>query len=668
MNFKANLLAAFLFACLSGYAQPGLADADAAGDVRVHMHLNRSTFFAGDTILFTAYLYKDLQPAFQESELIVELLNDKNEVLSATKFTSRNGVASGQITIPTPLRQAAYLLRAFTPSMLKQGEDYVFVRGIPVFSSSENEIPVNKVYDPWEIIPEHGKLIAGISNKVYFRAKSNMVESAGLYNNKQLIGSITTDQNGIGSIDFIPVAGEKYEVRYQQKNQTKKMSLPEVQTSGVVIASNSNGSGIKYSITGVQINKPVRLAGYFNSHDLFNEPISLNNKSVEGSLSTEELSSGILHFVVYDENGVIARKQMLVNSNDFFFPVELITDTLNKNINGMNGWKLVFPENEKGTLSVSVTDVDYDIIPASQTSIVNSLVLAPNSNHLLPEADKIWEDENVSRTLLQTHAFKGLPSKFKYQNSVKPFDYSEYVDEANRIFSRPEYVESMSEMINLFNPVKSGQKKTKKNTESTKSVNDRYTGGIFSSMGNVKVIDLINEPPVSNSGNVFVYAQGRISGVRIDQIGRSYKLSTNRSMSMYEGMVKGNKDGSTPVLIYMNEVESDANAVSNFQIKDIALVKYFPPGQLMMPGVGNAGIFAVYTKKPEDYKKVNQDELNIEAARRRGSLLWIPEVKMDGASTYSFKFPNATGAKRFRVSVVGVLEDGRVVQVEKVVE
>lgn len=126
-------------------------------------------------------------------------------------------------------------------------------------------------------------------------------------------------------------------------------------------------------------------------------------------------------------------------------------------------------------------------------------------------------------------------------------------------------------------------------------VNERYViRGVFSSMVNVKVFDFINHPPPPIGVPIMQYMMGKIPGLKIAISPEGYTLKSTRSNTlMYD-------EGG--ILVYLDEQEVDINFLNGVQPKDIALVKYFPPGIAMAKG-GNqigAGVLAFYSRKGPD--------------------------------------------------------------------
>jgi hypothetical protein len=139
--------------------------------------------------------------------------------------------------------------------------------------------------------------------------------------------------------------------------------------------------------------------------------------------------------------------------------------------------------------------------------------------------------------------------------------------------------------------------------------------------------------------------------------------------------------------LYLEEQETTAGSITIIPLQEIAMVKYFPPGTSSLPGVGIAGVLAVYTKKPTDgyhttsapksqfiyrgYSEVRDFETEDALNRNedKATIYWHPDIFIDGAnSIYRIKFRNSKKAKRLHLIIEGVTTEGKLLHFEKVLE
>jgi hypothetical protein len=148
--------------------------------------------------------------------------------------------------------------------------------------------------------------------------------------------------------------------------------------------------------------------------------------------------------------------------------------------------------------------------------------------------------------------------------------------------------------------------------------------------------------------------------------------------------------GNPPMIIYLDEVETDASVIATMFASKIAFIKIF---STFMAAEGGAagGAIAIYTKKVEDDIKTlsRTDVVNYTGFSvikefyspdyekpgiapvndLRSTLYWNPTLIMD-KTTRRIKIPfyNNDNCKKIRVIVEGINEEGQLTREEKVFE
>jgi hypothetical protein len=100
---------------------------------KIYTHLDKSSYFAGDTLWFKAYLVEGpyLLPSEKSGIFYIELVNLQNQVLKRMKFPARYGLGWGNISLDgTDLPNGNYLIRAYTTWMLNFGEEAAYTTNI----------------------------------------------------------------------------------------------------------------------------------------------------------------------------------------------------------------------------------------------------------------------------------------------------------------------------------------------------------------------------------------------------------------------------------------------------------------------------------------------------------------------------------------------------------
>jgi hypothetical protein len=66
-------------------------------------------------------------------------------------------------------------------------------------------------------------------------------------------------------------------------------------------------------------------------------------------------------------------------------------------------------------------------------------------------------------------------------------------------------------------------------------------------------------------------------------------------------MRRNSISAASTILVYLDEQEA-GDFINLVYPRDVALVKYWPPGTAQIPGSGGAGVLAIYTKKFNDLR------------------------------------------------------------------
>lgn len=159
-----------------------------------------------------------------------------------------------------------------------------------------------------------------------------------------------------------------------------------------------------------------------------------------------------------------------------------------------------------------------------------------------------------------------------------------------------------SEGIVLDTVIVSGVVKTKR-----EQLNEEYTSGAFSDLGRGQIIIPDEDPSFLSALTVLDYLNGRISGMQVD-------VNASEDAVVWRGH---------PTAIFVNEISQtsttldgspaggtdkyftvqDATYIKNIPVREVALIKIFPPPFVVANGNGAGGCIAIYLRKPAPYGK-----------------------------------------------------------------
>jgi hypothetical protein len=281
-----------------------------------------------------------------------------------------------------------------------------------------------------DFFPEGGDAIAGISNRVAFKAADQYglpVSIRGVIedNKGTLIDSFRTKHDGMGSFIFTPIAGTIYQAKWKDgKGIAHTSELPTVKTSGtslqVVISE-------KKRIVTIQSNaaedrfKMLHLVGTMNGGIAFKSEVNLAATKISRKvIPTENLPSGILTITVFDADwNAIAERITFIDNGDYSFATSLEVVHWGLNKRAQNDIRLNVPAGLQGAnLSVSITDAGIEA--DSSSSIITHFLLTGDlkgyvhnpSYYFSSKADSVINNLDL---VMLTHGWR----RFKWEDITK---------------------------------------------------------------------------------------------------------------------------------------------------------------------------------------------------------------------------------------------------------
>jgi hypothetical protein len=144
---------------------------------KVYLHLNKPTYYAGDTIWYKAYTVTSsghrLSPL--SGVLYAELIGPKDSVISRQTLKLVAGIAWGEFALPR--RAGIYHVRAYTNWMRNTDASYFFNQRImvlgPGLADARLSVPARQVsgkkpdeHPDIQFLPEGGSLVVGLRSRV----------------------------------------------------------------------------------------------------------------------------------------------------------------------------------------------------------------------------------------------------------------------------------------------------------------------------------------------------------------------------------------------------------------------------------------------------------------------------------------------------------------------
>ncbi len=350
---------------------------------KVYLHLDRENYSAGETAWFKAYLYSDYIPDTISTTLYLELISDASFVHNRKVLPVLFGATNGHFDIPDSLVTGTYYIRAWTPTMLNQDPAFIHSRPVFIFGRKSPASIAKASTINLEFFPESGNMLTAVQNTIAFKAtneKGMPVPVAGkIFNDKnEEITKFTSYHDGMGMFDLVPSSSKYYALI--DGNTELKYYLPASVNEGVSLTLIPHPQGqyfeVKQSGQSPQM-QPSYMVGQMQHHVVFRKPFGTGKNTLEGVINTQNLHSGILQVTVFNQQGIpLAERLCFVNNKEYLQEAELVTDTFDTGIKARNRFHVKLKDTVEGNFSISVSDADFDLVPARTTNIFSQLLLS----------------------------------------------------------------------------------------------------------------------------------------------------------------------------------------------------------------------------------------------------------------------------------------------------
>jgi hypothetical protein len=338
---------------------------------KIYIHYDKEYYVAGETIWFKAYLYNESKPSGVSSSLYLQFVNNNGKIVFNKTYPSVGAVAKGSIEIPDSLTQGNYYIRAFTARMLNYDEAFIYTKNIYVLKPDAANTP-RAVTESQNIslhfFPESGNMVDGILTVVAFKATDQWgapVDISGVImtEDKTTIASFKSYHDGIGKLQFKPQTGQKYLAEVETVNGPRTFNLPSVLPSGINIKIHDEKGGKKFQLSRSTKDKVhldnLLIIAQINNHIVYENEIAFEDyPSIIGHLVTDSLPSGILHFTVFNQEGIpLAERLSFVDNGEYKGAAEINITEVNTEKRAENKIELTFPVAMQRSCSVSVIDL-----------------------------------------------------------------------------------------------------------------------------------------------------------------------------------------------------------------------------------------------------------------------------------------------------------------------
>ncbi|MFV0606321.1 MAG: hypothetical protein ACK5NK_10820 [Niabella sp.] len=352
---------------------------------KAYLHFDKHTYAPGETIWFKAYLLNELSPALGSKTFYVDWMDEKGNIIQHTVSPLINAVTAGQYELPSEYIGNSITVRAYTRWMLNFDTAFLFKKTIPIILKNSTGKPQKIEITPQlAFFPEGGDAIAGINNKIAFKATDQYgrpVTIKGIVSSTdgKFVDSLRTMHDGMGYFNINPKAGTAYKAKWTyEKSAEKTTLLPEIKTNGlsiqVGVTPGRRSFAINLTPSFEQQNDSLHIIGTMYQHIVFkiSKP---TNAPVAGIIPINNLPYGVLTITVFDKNmkPLAERITYINNNNNYTITPEFEVERWGLSYRARDEVRIKLPEAVVSSISVAVTDLA--IGTDSSENILSNLML-----------------------------------------------------------------------------------------------------------------------------------------------------------------------------------------------------------------------------------------------------------------------------------------------------
>ncbi len=352
---------------------------------RAYLHYDKAAYSAGETIWFKAYLMNEIIPAQESKTLYIDWIDDKGALMLHSVSPLVNAVTNGQFEIPADYKGKMVHVRAYTKWMLNFDSSFIYNKAIPVVTketSTGNQ--KNTVIPTIQFFPEGGDIIAGLPNKIAFKANNQWgrpvkVKGFIISSKNKVEDSLHTMHDGMGYFYLLPQPGITYSAKWKdEKGVERTAALPKIKNSGATLQVALTGTNRIFSVACtpdfIAANDSVHFIGTIYQHEAFRIARATSADAIKGTIPTTSLPSGILTITLFDKTWKpLAERITYIDNNEYSFQPEMEVQRWGLNKRARNELKITIPDSLSANLSISVTDLG--IGTDSSNNIISHLML-----------------------------------------------------------------------------------------------------------------------------------------------------------------------------------------------------------------------------------------------------------------------------------------------------
>jgi hypothetical protein len=378
----------------------------------VFLQLDKTYYFAGETIWFKAWCTMEGMPSFLSRIIYVDLVDQSGTVIQKKmyKLDSLSSIG-GDITIPSEIRSGNFSINAYSlwmlnfPSFVFRKTVFIYGNDYTIKKTAASAAAVNVAF-----YPEGGDLINGISNRMAFKitdANGMPLSARGTIENQagKKIADMITEHDGMGVAEFDMQTGEEYTGYVAVANGTARMAfrLPKAKEEGIVLKiENSNPNRLFVLLNRAEKNKQlysrVKIVAQINYQVVYAINLNLDEGQTAATISKKNLPPGIIQITVFNDKDLPLAERITFIENYTVSSPKVQVEKKDMQARGKNLLSFSVDSIDLATLSCVVSSHTGLERKSYDDNIVSSLLLSANLKGYIHEAGYYFKDK-TSATL-----------------------------------------------------------------------------------------------------------------------------------------------------------------------------------------------------------------------------------------------------------------------------
>lgn len=209
----------------------------------IYFQTSKDVYETGEDLWFKAYQL-DAQTfglSDKSKTLYLQMIGPTDSVVWQEKYPVENGMASGHIFVNDELPEGDYFIEGYTRYSFYENDTTGLIptRKIKIVRNISHAVATEILPDSafrFEMFPEGGNLVSGISSRLAFKAtdgRGNPVPVDGtIYQDGEPLSDLHSVHDGMGSLVFTPFEDKNYRIELANG---KHYSLPPVYPEGMAL-------------------------------------------------------------------------------------------------------------------------------------------------------------------------------------------------------------------------------------------------------------------------------------------------------------------------------------------------------------------------------------------------------------------------------------------------